>query len=323
MASLLPSPSRDRAASDQGPGHCTVTYGVVAARRPPLLTNSQQRTFRNPCCTRNADHVPAWHFTDCDAALLTEQARGVHGRCDPCSEREPGTGRLRREQALVPVHPQWQATTHHLGNMRRHCVLAPTKTRRQPAAGGNPREGDGARSWGLIRPSRRMFSAAPVRGLSSGASAFHRNPHQLTRVQHVPAGKSSPAAQRTGGHRRVATRKTTGDLATRRGAGDPERRAEWATVLRYGHLRSAPVVVDAGLRTGWEPPTLCASLSGSCFSGSSMGYRLSDDAHTRLQIVAVQNIATCSQFWSRTVRVMQSAVHMPKVTGPEGRERCR
>ena len=42
--------------------------------------------------------------------------------------------------------------------------------------------------------------------------------------------------------------KTTGDLATRRGAGDPVRRAEWMTVLRYGHLRSAPVVVDAHVR---------------------------------------------------------------------------
>ena len=53
-----------------------------------------------------------------------------------------------------------------------------------------------------------------------------------------------------GGHRRVATRKTTGDLATRRGAGDPETRAEWTTVLRYGHLRSAPVVVDVGYTHG-------------------------------------------------------------------------
>ena len=64
-----------------------------------------------------------------------------------------------------------------------------------------------------------------------------------------------------GGHRRVATRKTTGDLASRRGAGDPETRAEWMKVLRYGHLRSAPVVVDACLRTEWEPPTLRAALS--------------------------------------------------------------
>ena len=32
------------------------------------------------------------------------------------------------------------------------------------------------------------------------------------------------------------------------------------TVSRYGHLRSAPVVVDACLRTEWEPPTLRAAL---------------------------------------------------------------
>ena len=38
------------------------------------------------------------------------------------------------------------------------------------------------------------------------------------------------------------------------------RRAEWMTVFRYGHLRSAPVVVDACLRTEWEPPTLRAAL---------------------------------------------------------------
>ena len=31
-------------------------------------------------------------------------------------------------------------------------------------------------------------------------------------------------------------------------------------VLRYGHLRSAPVVVDVGLGKEWEPPTLRAAL---------------------------------------------------------------
>ena len=31
-------------------------------------------------------------------------------------------------------------------------------------------------------------------------------------------------------------------------------------VLRYGHLRSAPVVVGGGLRTEWEPPALRAAL---------------------------------------------------------------
>ena len=66
----------------------------------------------------------------------------------------------------------------------------------------------------------------------------------------APTRETSPAAQRTGGHRRVATRETTGDLATRRGAGDPERRAEWMTVSRYGDLRSVPIVVDAGYTQG-------------------------------------------------------------------------
>ena len=89
-----------------------------------------------------------------------------------------------------------------------------------------------------------------------------------------------------GGHRRVATRETTGDLATRRGAGDPETRAEWMKVLRYGHLRSAPVVVDVGVRTEWEPPTLRAALWLSTrpdMGASSMAYCLSDDARMRLQ----------------------------------------
>ena len=48
-----------------------------------------------------------------------------------------------------------------------------------------------------------------------------------------------------------------GDLATRRGAGDPKTRAEWTTVSRHGHLRSAPVVVDAahtqGVGTAYTP----------------------------------------------------------------------
>ena len=46
----LLSLSRDRAASDQGPGHRTVTYGVVAARRPPMSLNVQPSTYRNLCC---------------------------------------------------------------------------------------------------------------------------------------------------------------------------------------------------------------------------------------------------------------------------------
>ena len=58
----------------------------------------------------------------------------------------------------------------------------------------------------------------------------------------------------------MATRETTGDPATRRGASDPERRAEWTTVLRNGHLQSATVAVDDGFRTEREPPPLRAAL---------------------------------------------------------------
>ena len=133
------------------------------------------------------------------------------------------------------------------------------------------------RSRGLISPSRRMYSTAPVRGLSSwclrvslkstsvhqcpacafGQKTTLRAPRWRSSRGTAPNRKSRPAAQRTGGHRGVATRKTTSDLTTRRGAGDPVRRAEWMTVLRYGHLRSAPVVVDAaythGVGTAYAP----------------------------------------------------------------------
>ena len=102
-----------------------------------------------------------------------------------------------------------------------------------------------------------------------------------------------------GGHRSVATRKTTGDLATRRGAGDPVRRAEWMAVLRYGHLRSAPVVVDACVRTEWEPPTLRATLRlSTSFGSSSMACCLSYDVR--------------SLFRLRSSGLFQLKIHMAK-----------
>ena len=108
---------------------------------------------------------------------------------------------------------------------------------------------------------------------------------------------------------------TTGDLATRRGAGDPVRRSEWMTVSRYGHLRSAPVVVDACGCTVWEPPTLRAALW--LFTRPTWA-----PPSWPLASPAVQNIATCCLFWPRTLRVMQSTVRVSEVKGPEQRERC-
>ena len=88
------------------------------------------------------------------------------------------------------------------------------------------------------------------------------------------APQERPVRQRTGGHRRVATRETTGDLATRRGAGDPVRRAEWMTMSRYGHLRSVPGVVDAGYaRSGNRLHSLQRSVNSTRFGASPMAYR--------------------------------------------------
>ena len=115
-------------------------------------------------------------------------------------------------------------------------------------------------SSSCLRVSLEFTSAHQCPACACGQKTTLRAPRWRSSRGTAPKTKSRPAAQRTGGHRRVATRKTTGDLTTRRGAGHPVRRAEWMTVLRYGHLRSAPVVVDASLRTEWEPPALRAAL---------------------------------------------------------------
>ena len=125
-----------------------------------------------------------------------------------------------------------------------------------------------------------------------------------------PTRKTSPAAQRTGGHRRVATRETTGDLATRRGAGDPERRAEWMTVSRYGHLRSAPVVVDAGYaRSGNRPHSL-----QRCLNSTRQSRRLLDGF---LPLHNAQVRLHCQR-----VRVVVSFLKATR-EGPEVRERLQ
>ena len=102
--------------------------------------------------------------------------------------------------------------------------------------------------------------SSPVPSLSLRAKDHLEGTKVAVSPRYCAENKVQTGSAAAGGHRRVATRETTGDLATRRGAGDPETRAEWMTVLRYGHLRSAPVVVDVGVRTEWEPPTLRAAL---------------------------------------------------------------
>ena len=122
-----------------------------------------------------------------------------------------------------------------------------------------------------------------------------------------------------GGHRRVATRKTTGDLATRRGAGDPETRAEWMTVLRYGHLRSAPVVVDVGVRTGWEPPTLLAALSISTRpSRAPLSWRSASSA-TRTRVCADTDLNSFKNPEGRARCTMYPSQSNDKPSGCPGR----
>ena len=144
------------------------TYGVVAARRPPMHRTVQLCTYRNLCCT--------W-YADLRASLAPYGLRGgvANGagpwRCtagvtpastrtwDRTTEARTGPG---------PLCPRnGEATTHNPENMRRHLHWSP----RRPADGQQRaalrRGGDGTQSRGLISPSRRMFSTAPVRGLSS------------------------------------------------------------------------------------------------------------------------------------------------------------
>ena len=108
----------DRAASDQGPCHLTDTYGVVAARRPPMEQTVQHRTYRNLCCTGHAVYVPAWHLR-----IVLE----VNGICDPCLHEEsrllgdvnmPETGE--RDQCLpLPTKSEVTMTREGVENCSR------------------------------------------------------------------------------------------------------------------------------------------------------------------------------------------------------------
>ena len=244
----------------------------------------------------------------------------MYGRCDACLHEDPGqddSGANRPVSctpAMASDHPQSRelATTQRAGPHEDPLT----------ASSGRPlRESDGTRSQGLISPSRRTFSTAPAGLLiplvptrvigvhisSPMSSMCLRAKDHLegTEVVVFPRycaeNKVQTGSAAAGGHRSVGTRKTMGGLASRRGTGDPERQAEWTTVLRYGHLRSAPVVVDAGYAgSGNRLRSVQPCVNSTRLGASSRAYRLSDDAHTGPLFVSVQNIATCSQFRSRT-----------------------
>ena len=127
--------------------------------------------------------------------------------------------------------------------------MTPPMAPRRPADGQQRaalrREGDGTRSQGLISPQSSPVLCSTRGGLilwclrvQPESTSAHPRCRKQDLLSALGGGlpevlRPSRAAQRTGGHRRVATRKVTGDLATRRGAGDPVTRAEWMTVLRW------------------------------------------------------------------------------------------
>ena len=134
-----------------------------------------------------------------------------------------------------------------------------------------------------------MFSTAPAGVLSSGARGLPE-PLRPTR---------RPVRQRSGlavtEEWRPGRRRANPDYP-KRGAGDPERRADDG-VYAYGHLRSAPVVVYVGVRAEWEPPALRAALLDSTRSC------LSDDAQARQvgqsSLLAVQKFARGAEMLRR------------------------
>ena len=189
--------------------------------------------------------------------------------------------------------------------MRRHSELAATQTRRRPAAGALEERVTGHQegSRGLIRPSRRLFSTAPAGGLiplvptrdigvhiSSAVSSLSlraKDHLEGTKVEVSPRycapQKVQTGSAAAGGHRRVATRKTTGDLATRRGAAT--QREELSGQRRYatatsGLHRSWWTLVYA--RSGNRLHSVQPFLSPRALRGaSSMASCLSVDAQTR------------------------------------------
>ena len=115
----------------------------------------------------------------------------MYGRCDPCSEREPGTGRLRREQAPVPCTPA-MASDHR--QSREHATTQRPGPHEDPltASSGRPSEervtGHQEGSRGLISPSRRMFSTAPVNQEDDGRPGYPKRSRRPSAICCVDDG---------------------------------------------------------------------------------------------------------------------------------------
>ena len=192
-------PLRDRRGQRPGPRHRTVYLRVAAALRPQRARNTK------PACTANS--VAVGTQRTCQPVTL----RIAMWRC----QRSRPVGGLSDGLPRSSVPPQWQGD--HTQS-RKHAMAGPHEDP-LTASSGRPSEERGTRSRGLISPSRRRgsYPVVPTRvtevHISSTSVPYARPsvPGTGRRSSRgaAPHRKTSPAAQRTGGHRRVATGKTT------------------------------------------------------------------------------------------------------------------
>ena len=175
--------------------------------------------YRNLCCTWYAAYVPAGHLTDCQD--------GVANGAGP-SECTAGVTLLRARtwdrttEARTGPGPLYPRNGKRPPTIQRTCDDTASWPPRRPADGQQRaalRErvtGHQEGSRGLINPSRRMFSTAPVRRLSSwclrvspestsaqqcpayacGQKTILRAPRWRSPRGTAPKRKSRPAAQR-------------------------------------------------------------------------------------------------------------------------------
>ena len=184
-----------------------------------MLTNRPTQHVPQPLLPVQAVYVPVWHFTDCQDGVANGAGPSecTAGVTDPCSEREPGTRRLRREQAPVPCTPA-MANDHTLSRelATTHLHWSPRRPADSQQRAALRRGGDGTRSRGLINPSRRMFSTALVRGLSSWCLRVSLN---FTSAHQCPAcafgQKTTLMAQRWRSSRGTAPHKKSRQAAQR------------------------------------------------------------------------------------------------------------
>ena len=106
------------------------TYGVVAARQPPMNQNGPTLHVPQPLLhwVRSVRASLALYVLRCGVANGAGPWRCTAG-VTPASTRTRERWTEARTGPGPPVPPQWQTTTHYPGNLRRHSELASTKTR--------------------------------------------------------------------------------------------------------------------------------------------------------------------------------------------------